>query len=96
MSSAKDERQDERADERADDRAVVDDALRALPVAPLPRELEARVRRLARAELAASGEPAWRRAVVRGWNQVALPACIAVMAVGYLHWAVGVVSALHH
>lgn len=63
-------------------------------VEPSP-QLDARVRRAAHAELRAAGEPQWRVLAARAWSNVALPAAIGVMVVGYLHWAIGAASALY-
>ena len=72
-----------------------EDELRALgPVDP-SGALDARVRRQARAELSLASRPAWRALASRAFTRVALPAAIAVTAVGYLHWAVEAVNALH-
>jgi hypothetical protein len=59
------------------------------------RELDGRVLRVAHAELRASMEPQWRVMAARAWSNVALPAVIGVVVVGYLHWAFAAASALY-
>jgi hypothetical protein len=59
------------------------------------RDLEARVRRAAHAELAAATGPSWLALATRFWNGVALPAAITVTVVGYLHWAFVAANALY-
>jgi hypothetical protein len=75
-----------------------DDDLKALrvlaPVEP-PRELAARVRRQARAELEAASGGNWLTAATRAWTRVGLPAALAVTVVVYLSWAVTSASALY-
>jgi len=73
-----------------------DDDLRSLPAREPQRELAARVRRIALAELQAARGPRWRRMTTRAWTRVALPAAIVVMVIGYLHWAVTAAQALSH
>jgi hypothetical protein len=69
--------------------------LRNLPPGEPSAALDARVRRAARAELAAATGPAWLAAATRLWNGVALPAAVAVTVVGYLHWAFVAANALY-
>jgi len=61
--------------------------LRNLPASEPSPELDARVRRAARAERAAAAGPPWLAAARTFWNGVALPAAVTVTVVGYLHWA---------
>ena len=67
-----------------------------LPAISPPEALDARVRRLAHAELRAATGPRWQVLAVRAWNQVCLPAAVVVTVVGYLSWAVHTASALAH
>lgn len=69
--------------------------LRNLPPEEPSRDLEARVRRAAHAELAAAAGPQWLALARRFWNGVALPAAVTVTVVGYLHWAFVAANALY-
>jgi hypothetical protein len=73
----------------------IDEELRGLPAVAPSDEVDARVRRRARAELAASAESTWLSSLARAFPRVALPAAITVTVVGYLHWAFVAVNALH-
>lgn len=64
------------------------------PVEP-SRELDERVRRAAHLELRAAMGPQWRVLATRAWSNVALPAAIGIVVVGYLHWAFVAASALY-
>lgn len=74
--------------------AELSDLAAAAPVEP-SRELDARVRRAAHAELRASVGPRWQLLASRAWTRVALPAAITVTILGYLHWAFAAASALY-
>ena len=69
--------------------------LRGLPAEEPDRELAARVRRRAHAELEASAASGWTALVARAWMRVALPAALTVTVVGYLSWAIGAANALY-
>jgi hypothetical protein len=69
--------------------------LRNLPPEEPSRDLDARVRRAAHAELAAATGPSWLALAARFWNGVALPAAVTVTVVGYLHWAFVAANALY-
>lgn len=64
------------------------------PVEP-SRELDERVRRAAHAELRVAMGPQWRALATRAWSNVALPAAVGIVIVGYLHWAFVTASALY-
>jgi hypothetical protein len=64
------------------------------PVEP-SRELDERVRRAAHAELRVAMGPQWRAITTRAWSNVALPAAIGIIVIGYLHWAFAAASALY-
>jgi hypothetical protein len=71
------------------------DDLTALASEEPSPELDARVRRAARAELSLATGPSWRRIGTVAWTRVALPAAITVTVVGYLHWAMTAANALY-
>jgi len=72
-----------------------DDLSALSPVEPAG-ELDAQVRRVAHAELAASSGPRWQVATRRVLTRVAFPAAVSIVVVGYLHWAVVAASGLMH
>ena len=72
------------------------DDLSSLSPAEPAESLDAQVRRAAHAELAASMGPRWRVLSTRAFTRVAFPAAVAVVVVGYLHWAVVAASAMLH
>lgn len=72
-----------------------DDLSSLAPVDPAPA-LEAQVRRVAHAELAASMGPRWQVLGRQALTRVALPAAVGVIVLGYLHWAVVAASGLLH
>lgn len=71
------------------------DDLRSLPSEEPSRDLDARVRRAAHAELSLAMGPRWRVIGMLAWTRVALPVGITVTVVGYLHWAVVAANALY-
>jgi hypothetical protein len=71
------------------------DELRQLPTEEPSRDLDARVRRAAQAELAVAQGPAWVATATRFWNGVAVPAVVTITVGVYLHWAFVAASALY-